>query len=75
VTLHSIEIASFLAITIGRKNVQTKKHNPTINRPKPASSGSATTPEVAAEPLKEAGAAGSLFTVVSLVTFFCGKRK
>ncbi len=44
---------------------------PARNRKNPASSGSATTPEVIALTLKEAGAAGSFL----LVTFLLRKKK
>jgi hypothetical protein len=44
--------------------------NPTVNRKNPASSGSPTTPEVTALTLKEAGAAGSLFTVACFLMVF-----
>jgi hypothetical protein len=47
------------------KNRATQKHNPIVNRPKPASSGSAPTPEVAALTFKEAGAAGSFLWLLS----------
>jgi hypothetical protein len=48
-----------------------QKHNPSVNRKNPASSGSATTPEVIALTFKEAGAAGSFI----LVTFLLRKKK
>jgi len=53
------------------KNPNKTKAQPFVNRPKPASSGSATTPEVTALTLKEAGAAGSFFWLL----FFDGQRK
>jgi len=52
--------------------LRTRKALSTVNRPKPASSGSATTPEVKALPLKEAGAAGSFLLVTFLLAV---KRK
>jgi len=38
-----------------------QKHKPSVNRPKPASSRSATTPEVTAQPLKKQAQPGVFF--------------
>jgi len=75
------------------KGIDTKtkkeKHKPSIHRQISASSGSATTGLPKALPFIEAGAAGSLFTVVCFfdgvheiatlsifwLLFFCGKRE
>jgi len=41
--------------------VKPTKAQPSVNRPKPASSGSATTPEVTAQPLKKQAQPGVFF--------------